>query len=98
MVITISISYSRKILNLEKIYTNEAKYNKQNNSFTFKLKIFYNIYIKANIVPKAKIKTFSIILKGLALDYYYLNISISGIAINFNRVYYLIKNYFERLK
>lgn len=37
-------------------------------------------------------------LKNLALDYYYLNISTSTIIINFNQVYYSIKNYFEEVQ
>lgn len=43
-------------------------------------------------------KIFSTIFKSLALDYYYLNISISTIAINLDQVYNFIKNYFKRVK
>lgn len=73
-------SYSRKLLNLAKIYIIKTKYSNQNNSFMFKLAIFYDIFAKANILSKTKMKAFPTILKGLALDYYYLNISISGIG------------------
>ena len=62
-----------------KISNIKAKYSNQNNSFTFKLVIFYNISIRANVLAKIKIKIFFIILKKLALDYYYLNINISSI-------------------
>lgn len=34
---------------------------------------------------------FAIMLKNLALNYYYSNISINGVAINFNQIFYLIK-------
>lgn len=54
-----------------KIYSNNVKYSGYNDSFTFKLAIFYNIYFKINILPKRKIKIFSIILKNLALETYF---------------------------
>lgn len=37
-------------------------------------------------------------LKGLALDYFYSNISTSTIAINFNQVCNFIRDYFEAVK
>lgn len=81
--ITIIISYGKKLSNLVKNYINKVKYNNYNNSFTFKLAIFYDIYLKADISSKTIIKVFSIILKGLASDYYYLNSNTSNIM-NFN--------------
>lgn len=79
VITTISISNKKKLLNLVKISNIEAKYSNQNNSFIFKLVIFHNISIRANVLLKIKIKVFFIILKKLALDYYYLNINISSI-------------------
>lgn len=38
----------RELLNLAKIYINEKKYSSHNNSFTFKLVIFHNIYSRVN--------------------------------------------------
>lgn len=78
-----------------KIYTNKVKYSSYNNSFTFKLVIFHNIYLIANVLFMAKIKVFSTILKYLALDYIYFNISIN-ITINFDQVCNFIRNYLER--
>lgn len=86
-----SISHGRKLLNLAKIYIDSAKYSGRNNIFTFKLAIFHDICSKSDVLPKAKIKVFFIMLKSLALDYYYSNISISGIVINFNQLCYLIR-------
>lgn len=86
-----SIGYNRKLLNLVKIYTNNGKYSSHNNNFIFKLAIFYNISLRVDVLSKVKIKIFFTMLKSLTLDYYYLNISISGIIMNFNQVYYLIK-------
>lgn len=47
---------------------------------------------------KQKLKAFSIIIKGLALDFYYSNINISAITINFYHIYNSIKNYFKKVK
>ena len=60
-----------------KIYTKESKYRGNGDSFNFKLAIFYNIYRHANILYKAKAKAFPIILKGLVLNFYYLNNTIN---------------------
>lgn len=83
-IVTTNIGYSRKLLNLVKIHTNNIKYSSYNDRFTFKLVIFHNICLKSNIPPKAKMKAFFIMLKNLALDYYYLSIIINDIIINFN--------------
>lgn len=67
-----SVGYCRKLSNLVKIYINDAKYSNHNDSFIFKSVIFYNIFLRADIQLKVKMKAFSIMLKGLALDYYML--------------------------
>lgn len=54
--VTTSISHDKELSNLAKIYTNNAKYSSHNNIFIFKLSIFYDIYLKANILPKTKTK------------------------------------------
>lgn len=84
-ILNISISYSRKLSNFVKIYSDNAKYSGYNNNFIFKLMIFHDICFKADISPKTKMKAFSIMFQGLTLDYYYLNINISAIAINLTR-------------
>lgn len=76
------MGHGRKLSNLAKIYTDDAKYNGCNFNFTFKQAIFHNICSKADVLSKAKGKAFLIILKDLTLDYYYLNISINDIVIN----------------
>ena len=60
-----------------KIYTEESKYGGNRDSFNFKLTIFYNICRRANILYKVKAKAFPIILKGLVLDFFYLNNTIN---------------------
>ena len=59
------------------MYIEESKYGGDRDSFDFKLTIFYNIYGHANVPHEAKAKAFPIILKGLALDFYYLNSTIN---------------------
>lgn len=90
-IIITTIRYSKKLSNLVKIYINNIKYSGYNNNFTFNLAIFYNICFRVNILLKAKIKTFLIILKDPVLDNYSLNFAISNTIINFDQVYYLIK-------
>ena len=76
----ISKGYGQELGIMIKIYTEESKYGGNRDSFNFKLTIFYNIYRRANIPYKAKGKTFPIILKGLVLDFYYLNNTINKLS------------------
>lgn len=48
-IVTNSIGHGKELLNLAKIYTNNTKYNGHNDSFTFKLAIFHDIYSKTNV-------------------------------------------------
>ena len=59
------------------MYTEESKYRSNRDNFSFKLAIFHNIYGRADVPYKAKAKAFPIILKGLALNFYYLNNTIN---------------------
>ena len=72
-----SKGYGRELSIIIKIYTKESKYRGNRDSFDFKLTIFYNIYGCVNIPYKTKAKAFPIILKGLALNFYYLNKTIN---------------------
>lgn len=92
---TTVVGYGRELSNLAKLYTDEAKYSGEDDSFTFKLAIFHDICAQANIPHEAKLKAFPTMLKGLALDYYYSNISISGNVIAFDEACYLTRAYFE---
>lgn len=93
--ITTSVGHSIELSNLAKIYTNNAKYCGCIDSFIFKLVIFHNICLKTDILPKAKMKAFFTILKDLALDYYYSNIIISAVIMNFDHVSNSFRNYFK---
>ena len=69
--------YRQELNIIIKIYTEESKYEGNRDSFNFKLTIFYNIYRRANILYKAKAKAFPIMLKGLVLNFFYLNNTIN---------------------
>ena len=72
-----SKGYRQEFNIIIKIYIKESKYRSNKNSFNFKLVIFYNIYRCANILYKAKAKVFLIMLKGLVLNFFYLNNTIN---------------------
>ena len=59
------------------MYIEESKYGSDRDSFNFKLAIPHNIYRRANVLYKTKAKAFFIILKGLALNFFYLNNTIN---------------------
>lgn len=80
----IDTGHSKKLSNLAKIYTDNAKYSGCNDSFIFKLAIFYDICFRANVLPKAKMKAFPSMLKGPALNNYPSNIGISDTIMNSN--------------
>ena len=75
-----SKGYRRELGIMIKIYTKKSKYGGDGNSFDFKLAIFYDIYRHADIPYKAKAKAFPIMLKGLALNFYYLNNTINKLS------------------
>ena len=66
-------SYGKEIINTAKIYTEEQKYSNINESLNYKLTIFYNICNWADVPQKAYLKAFPTMLKGLALDHFYIN-------------------------
>ena len=72
-----SKGYGQELSIIIKIYTEESKYRGDRDSFNFKLAIFYNIYRRADVPYKAKAKAFPIMLKGLILNFYYLNNTIN---------------------
>ena len=72
-----SKGYRQELSIIIKMYIEESKYKNNKNSFNFKFIIFYNIYGRVNILYKAKAKAFPIILKGLTLNFFYLNNTIN---------------------
>ena len=75
-----SKGYRQELSIIIKIYIEESKYGGDRDSFNFKLTIFYNIYGRANILYKVKAKAFPIMLKGLVLNFFYLNNTINKLS------------------
>ena len=91
-----SKDYRRELSIMIKIYTKKNKYRGDRDSFNFKLTIFHNIYGRADILYKAKTKAFFIMLKSLALNFYYLNNTINKSS--FQDICSTIQTYFKGLK
>ena len=72
--------YKQELNIIIKIYIEKSKYKSNRDSFNFKFTIFYNIYGCINILYKVKAKAFPIILKGLVLDFFYLNNTINKLS------------------
>ena len=53
------------------MYIDDQKYNNISGNFNFKLIIFYNICNRVDILPNTYLKPLSLMLIGLALNYYY---------------------------
>ena len=66
-----------------------------NDFFSFKLIIFHDICIKANLHQNFRLTMFFIMLKDFAFDYYYSNILNLKHVLNFDQICHIIKNYFE---
>ena len=91
-----SKGYRQELNIIIKIYTKESKYKGNRDSFNFKLAIFHDICGCADIPYEAKAKAFPIMLKGLALDFYYLNNTINKSS--FQDICSAIQTYFKGLK
>ena len=85
--------YRQELSIIIKIYTEKNKYRGNRDSFNFKLTIFYNIYGRANILYKVKAKAFPTILKGLVLDFFYLNNTINKLS--FQDICSAVQTYFK---
>ena len=77
------------------MYFDETKYNDKNNSWNFKFIIFHDMCARVDMFETVKLMTFSIMFKNFALNYYYSNVSIRKLALNFVQTCVLINVYFE---
>ena len=77
------------------MYSDETKYSDENDSWNFKLIIFHDMCAKAKMPESAKLMAFSIMFKSFALNYYYSNVNIRSLALNFVQTCVLINVYFE---
>lgn len=63
--------YGRQIANMSKIYTEEMKYGSEGDNFGLKLVIFHDVSKRVALPPTAYSLALPVMLKGLALDFYY---------------------------
>ena len=68
---TTANTFGREMANLAKSYTDDVKYSSEGDNFSLKLTVFYDIYGRVGVLAEAYRKALPIMLKGLALDYYY---------------------------
>lgn len=89
--------YSRDITNLSKLYTGDSqKYSGQNDNFDFHLTIFNNYCSQLNIDDDAvKAKAYSTMLKGQALEHFFINLRAAGATVSFDDLCNATRNYFE---
>ncbi|KAI0994324.1 hypothetical protein K3495_g13858, partial [Podosphaera aphanis] len=85
-------NFGKEIANMAKIYTEEQKYSGTNESLDFKLRIFYDICHRADVPQEAYLKALPTMLKGLALDIYYMN-ELSNMS--FQNAIAHLRNYFQ---
>ncbi len=84
--------YNEEVVTIAKIYIDGQKYNRVNNSFDFKLTIFYNICKRASLPPKGYITVFLTMLKGFTQDHYYNSSLLTRLFIKaYNYIYYFFK-------
>ena len=94
----IAKTYNKELANLAKLYIDKFKYSDKNNNFDFKLIIFTDLYQKTNILKQEFNQAYFIILRGLVLDHYYINLKSNPLNIPFNKLYKAIYNYFKGLE
>ena len=84
--------YGSEVAIIAKIYTDDQKYSGVDNSFDFKLTIFYDICNRASLLPEGYMTMFPTMLKRLAQAHYY-NCSLSSKLFDATCTY--IQNFFE---
>jgi hypothetical protein len=75
-----------------KIYTNNKKYNRIDNSFDFKLTVFCDICNRLCLLAKGYITAFLVMLKGLTQQHYY---NCALLTKTFDNVYTHMRNFFK---
>jgi negative regulator of genetic competence, sporulation and motility len=91
-----SSEYDRELIHLTKLYSDETKYSEENDNFSFKLIMFNDMCDRIDVSSETKLKAFSTMLKELALDYYYANVTSSkNASFTFDDVCISIMIYFE---
>lgn len=85
--------FSRELISMAKLYT-EVKYSGENDNFDFKLAIFHDLCGRSGVQPFMMDQAFPTMLRGLALEHYYANMSVNKSA-SFEHKCESIRQYFE---
>jgi hypothetical protein len=64
------------------MYTDKQKYLGDLDNFEFKYIIFLNLYKQAEVPKDAYLKAFPMMLKGAALNYYYMNCKLESLLLD----------------
>jgi hypothetical protein len=86
-------TFGRELTNLTKSYTDDIKYGSEGDNFGLKLMIFYDICDRVGVPKEAYRKALPVMLKGLALDYYYSDLINS--TFTFEQLCQAIQHHFE---
>lgn len=92
-----TIGYSRELSALSKMYDPDLKYHGDNDSFDFKLNIFFGLCNKADIPEPLYGKAYSTILSGPALTHYY-SVTSNCTRVDFDKLCIATRDQFEGLE
>ena len=92
--VSLPSSYAKEIGNLEKLYKNDMKYEKNDDRLVHKLSIFHHLCFKADVFHEVKSKTFSSMFKNHVLNYYLTNINMLK-NVSLNQTCTFISTHFE---
>jgi hypothetical protein len=79
-------SSNYNLINLAKLYTDEQKYSRDNDTFDYKFNIFLDLCERTDVPPDIHIKAFPTMLKGAALNYYYTSCKTNPKIISLNEL------------
>ena len=85
---------TRSLSNLAKWYTEENKYSGDSDNFEFKLNIFRDLCKRAGVPLEAQATAFPTMLRGLALNIYYSNLTLNQ-GMTFHSLCEKFRDYFE---
>ena len=88
-------SYGREIANLAKMYTDQLRYGAEGDSFSYKLRIFYDMCNRADVPQEAYLKAFLTMLKGLPLNQFFNSMASKAYSNSFQDTIKHMSSFFE---
>ena len=93
---TTSSSYDRQMTNLAKVYIDEMKYERLDDSFHYKLIIYHDTCQRVGVSNEVKTLSFSTMLKNDALKYHYMQMNRIKTNVTFEIMCKKMTDQFER--